>query len=64
MEKLRRLSPESNSIRALAQLVEYRRKLVQERVDITNEITTTFKNYFPQAVEWFKEKETAIFVTF
>lgn len=64
MSKLRALSPESNSVRTLAQLVEYRRKLVQDRVDITNKITTTLKNYFPQPVEWFKEKDTAIFCDF
>lgn len=64
MAKLRALSPESNSIRALAQLVEYRRKLVQERVNMTNKITTTLKNYFPQTVEWFKEKDTTIFCDF
>ena len=64
MSKLRALSPESNGARTLAQLVEYRRKLVQERVDMTNKITTTLKNYFPQAVEWFKEKDTSIFCDF
>lgn len=55
MSKLRALSPQSKSVRTLAQVVGYRRKLVQEPVDITNKITTTLKNYFPQAVEWFKE---------
>ncbi len=64
MSKLRALSPESSSVRTLAQLVEYRRKLVQDRVDITNKITTTLKNYFPQPIEWFKDKDTIIFCDF
>lgn len=64
MHKLRVLRPDTEEIRALAQLVEYRRKLVQDRVDLSNKITTTLKNYYPQPVEWFKEKDTIIFCDF
>lgn len=64
MDKLIALEPESPSFRALAQNVENRRKLVQDRVDITNKITTALKNYFPQAIDWFVEKDTAIFCDF
>lgn len=64
MDKLSVIEPESSSMRALAQLVEYRRSLVQDSVDLSNKITVTLKNYYPQALEWFKEKDTFIFCDF
>ena len=64
MHKLRVLEPESSELRALAQLVENRRKLIQDRVRLTNRITATLKNYYPQVVEWFKEKHTTVFIDF
>lgn len=64
MHKLRYLKPESSEIRALAQLVENRRKLIGDRIRLTNKITATLKNYYPQAVEWFKEKHTGVFMAF
>jgi transposase len=64
MDKLTAIRPESSDIRALAQLVEYRRKLVQDRVDLSNRITATLKNYYPQVLDWFKEKDTVIFCDF
>lgn len=64
MDKLTVIKPESADVRVLAQLVEYRRKLVQDRVDLSNRITATLKNYYPQALDWFKEKDTIIFCDF
>lgn len=64
MDKLKHIQPESSDVRALAQLVEYRRTLVQDRVDLSNRITATLKNYFPQVLDWFKEKDTVIFCDF
>ena len=64
MDKLSPIEPESASIRALSQLVEYRRSLVQDSVDLSNKITATLKNYYPQAFEWFGEKDTIIFCDF
>ena len=64
MDKLVPIYPESPEIRALAQLVEYRRKLVQNRVDLSNHITALLKNYYPQVLDWFKEKDTMIFCNF
>jgi len=64
MSKLNVITPDSQSVRCLAQLVEYRRKLVQDRVNLTNKITTTLKNYYPQVLDWFKEKDTMIFCNF
>jgi transposase len=64
MDKLRALVPESADIRALAQLTQYRRKLVQDRVNLTNRLTATLKNYYPQVLDWFNEKDTHIFCDF
>ena len=64
MDKLHPIEPESADVRALAQLLEYRRKLVQNRVDLTNCITATLKNYYPQVLDWFNEKDTHIFCDF
>jgi transposase len=64
MDKIHPIEPESADVRALAQLLEYRRKLVQDRVDLTNCITATLKNYYPQVLDWFNEKDTHIFCDF
>jgi transposase len=64
MSKLTVIEPESASVRSLAQLVEYRRKLVQDSVNLSNKITATLKNYYPQPLEWFNEKDTMIFCDF
>jgi transposase len=64
MDKLRAIEPDAADIRALAQLVEYRRKLVQDRVDLSNRITSILKSYYPQVLDWFKERDTIIFCEF
>lgn len=46
------------------QLVLFRRKLVQDRVSLSNKITGILKQYFPQSLLWFKEKDTVIFCDF
>lgn len=64
MDKLKPIEAENPEIRALSRLVEGRRKLVQDRVDLSNKITILLKNYYPQVLEWFKEKDTVIFCDF
>lgn len=64
MDKLTPIQPESADIRILAQLLEYRRKVVQNRVDLSNCLTAILKNYYPQVLDWFKEKDTIIFCDF
>ena len=63
-EKLAPLRRESDDMRALRRLVEARRDLVQDRVRVTNRLTYTLKDYFPQIVEWFRDKETDVFAAF
>src|SRR5499426_2261263 len=57
-------APKAPTMRALAQLVEYRRRLVGDKVRLTNRLTSALKNYFPHVLQWFPEKDTAIFCDF
>jgi transposase len=63
-DKLQPLQPQSPAMRALAQLVEHWRRVVGDKVRITNRLTSTLKNYFPHVLHWFQEKDTAIFCDF
>src|SRR2546422_2536653 len=63
-DKLTPLTPQSPTMRALAQLVEHRRRLVGDKVRLTNRLTSALKNYFPHVLQWFQDKDTAIFCDF
>jgi transposase len=58
------LKPQSPAMRALEQLVEHRRRLVGDKVRTTNRLTSTLKDYFPHVLQWFHDKDTAIFCDF
>src|SRR6266567_8757417 len=60
-DKLTPLRPQSPTMRALAQLVEHRRRLVGDNVRLTNRLTSALKTYFPQVLQWFPEKDTVRF---
>jgi transposase len=64
MDRFAPIEPETPTVRALAQLAESRRKLVQDRVALTNSITHHLKNYYPQVLDWFEEKDTRLFCDF
>ena len=63
-DKLQPLQPQSPTMRALDQLVEHRRRVVADKVRITNRLTSTLKNYFPHVLQWFQDKDTHIFCDF
>jgi len=63
-ERLPRLKPESPAMRSLRQLVETRRSIVDDRVRVTNRITASLKEYFPQVLGIFREKDTGVFAEF
>lgn len=44
--------PEEQSSRKLRNMVEARRKLVNKRGSLTNQITSQLKNYFPEVLDW------------
>ncbi len=63
-DKLQPLTPQSPEMRALEQLVQHRRRLVGDKVRITNRLTSALKNYFPHVLQWFHDKDTVIFCDF
>jgi hypothetical protein len=63
-DKLQPLQPQSPTMRALDPLVAHRRRVVGDTVRITNRLTSTLKNYFPQVLQWFQDKDTRIFCAF
>src|SRR2546430_6528372 len=52
-EKLRRLSPDTEATRLIQNLVEERRKLVDEKTAQGNRLEAHLKIYFPQIPRWF-----------
>ena len=63
-EKLTRLQPQRPAMRILQQLVEQRRALIGDAGRLTNRITWALKQYFPQVLEWFEDKNTLVFCDF
>jgi transposase len=63
-DKLKPLQPQSATRRALEQLVTSRRRLVGDKVRLTHRLTSTLKNSFPHALQWFHDKDTIIFCDF
>jgi transposase len=63
-EALKGLKPQSTQMRSLVQLVQDRRRLVNDKVRITNRLTNALKNYFPQPLQWFRDKDTVLFCDF
>ncbi len=63
-DKLKALSPQSASMRTLEQLVEQRRRLVGDRNRITNRLTGALKQYYPEVLDCFEEKDTLLFCDF
>ena len=58
-DQLRAWVPDTVESRRLQALCEQRRKLVNQRVALTNRLTSLLKQYFPQALEWVGELATA-----
>jgi len=59
-DKLRRLVPDTEATRRVQNLVEERRKLVDEKTEQTNRLTSHLKIYFPQMLDWFKQLDTEL----
>jgi transposase len=59
-DKLRRLSPDTEATRRVQNLVEERRKLVDEKTAQSNRLTDYLKIYFPQMLEWFKNPDSEL----
>ena len=57
---LRCLRPDTEQTRLVQQLVEARRKLVNEKTRQGNRLTSKLKLYFPQILTWFDEVDSAL----
>ena len=63
-DKLTPLTPQSPTMRALAQRVAHRRRVVGDTVRLTNRLTRALKNYCPHVLQWFPDKDTVLFCDF
>jgi transposase len=63
-ERLQPLKPQSVSMRKLCLLVEQRRRLVGDKTRTVNRLCYTLKQYYPQALEWFEQRDTVLFCDF
>lgn len=58
--RLRCWAPDTEQTRLVQNLVEERRKLVNEKTAIINSLTSRLKLYFPQMLEWFEPIDTSL----
>ncbi len=63
-DKLHPIKLQSVAMRTLGSLVEERRYLVNRVTSITNLMTSTLKEYYPQVLDWFEHRDTLIFCDF
>lgn len=59
-EKLRRLTPDNEATRLVQNLVEERRKLVDEKTAQSNRLEAHLKIYFPQIPQWFDDIDSSL----
>ena len=62
--KLKPLTPQSVAMRTLLRLVEQRRRLVGDQNRISNRLTDALKQYFPDVLAWFADRNTLLFCDF
>ena len=55
-----RWSPDTEQTRLIQNLVEERRRLVDQRTQLLNRLTAKLKIYFPQMLEWFDRLDTKL----
>ena len=63
-ERLRHLQPDNEGTRRVQNLVEERRKLVEEKAAQVNRLIGYLKIYFPQMLQWFGRLDTKLVCEF
>ena len=63
-ERFQPLKPQSVPMRKLCMLVEQRRRLVGDKTCYTNRLGNALKQYYPQALQWFEQRDTVVFCDF
>jgi len=51
-------------MRTLVSLTERRRELVNDKTRLSNRLTNTLKQYYPQALDWFDKHDNVLFCDF
>lgn len=62
--KFKPLKKQSSDVRQLEVLVEKRRELVNDRCRFSNQLISSLKQYYPQALDWFTHRGTELFCDF
>jgi len=63
-ERFAPLKPQSMAMRTLVRLTEQRRELVDDKTRVTNRLGNALKQYHPQALDWFEQRDTILFCDF
>jgi transposase len=63
-ERFAPLKVQSADMRTLLSLTEHRRELVGDKTRFTNRLTNTLKQYYPQALDWFEQRDTVLYCDF
>jgi transposase len=63
-ERFAPLKPQSVAMRTLLRLTEQRRELVDDKTRVTNRLGNALKQYYPQALDWFEQRDTILFCDF
>lgn len=63
-ERFSPLKPQSEAMRKLMTLVEHRYKVLGDQRRTVNRLNHALKAYYPQVLDWFREKNTVLFCDF
>lgn len=63
-ERFAPIHPQSAAMRTLVNLTEHRRELVGDKIRLSNRLINTLKQYYPQALDWFEQRDTVLFFDF
>src|SRR6267143_678971 len=57
-DRFKPLKPQSVQMRTLLYLVEQRQQLVGDQTRFVNRLGNTLEQYYPQALDWFEQRDT------
>jgi transposase len=63
-DRLKAWRPDDEKTRTLQYMVEYRRRLINDRTRLSNRLTAALKGYFPQLLDWFPDIRTFLVCEF
>lgn len=63
-ERFAPIHPQSAAMRTLVNLTEHRREVIGDKTRLSNRLINTLKQYYPQALDWFEQRDTVLFFDF